>query len=397
MRLAPGEACPSCASAEAWDRYGKRRLIPDHPAIEESERRRGRDSGGAGGPGRRIRGHLPTAVAAALAVAALFPCVRLLSAWPLAPLESLRREWISEAKTACVAGSLALAAALTAMLLLRRGRLFRSLPLVAGNLLAVVTGTGALVVGLVFWIGAGSLQGWQFDRMTPLDIVQTPLARAAMDATAVILAPDEEGDMRGLAIGAGTVIGRGAGRAWVLTNSHVAIPYRPAGAFRDAGSAHPVWVYLSDGRNAEGRVRWAGEPPLDVALVSTEIDGAPAPVPVAPDAGSLEVGAGVFFVPNPFRDGWRLHRGHVLERDPHGTPAGDFSLVFTDLPLQRGDSGSGLFDTTGHLVGINTWQVLRMDGRTAAVPRGISLPSNVLREIMDLIRDDALGDLDSNR
>jgi S1-C subfamily serine protease len=233
--------------------------------------------------------------------------------------------------------------------------------------------------------------------MIPLDVAQTPLARAAMEATAVILAPDEDGDMRGLAIGTGAVIGRSGRRTWVLTNSHVAIPYAPAGAFRDARSAHGVWVYLSDGRHAEGRVRWAGEPPLDVALVSAEIEDAPPPVQVAPDAGGLEEGADVFFVPNPFRQGWHLHRGRVIERDPHRTPAGEFSLVLTNLPLQQGDSGSGLFDATGRLVGINTWAVLRLDGKPAAVPRGISLPSNVLREIMDLIHGDSLGSLDTNR
>jgi hypothetical protein len=397
VRLGPEESCPTCASSEAWDRYAKRGLTLDLGVIEESERRRGRETGGGRGAWRRIRGYLPTAVAAAVAVAALLPCIRLLRAWPLAPLEELRRGWTSQARFASLLGIGALGAAIAALLLLRRGRLFRSMALVAGNLLAAVTGIAALVVGVVFWVGTASLSGWSFDRMTPLDVVQTPLARAAMDAAAVILAPDEGGDMRGLAIGSGTVIGRSAGRAWVLTNSHVAIPYRPAGAFRDAESAHPVWVYLSDGRNAEGRVRWAGEPPLDVALVSTEIADAPAPVVVAPDAGGLEVGADVFFVPNPFRSGWLLHRGNVLERDPHATPAGEYSLVFTDLPLQQGDSGSGLFDATGRLVGINTWQVLRLGGAEAAVPRGISLPSNVLREIMDLIRGDALANLDSRR
>jgi hypothetical protein len=397
VRLGPEESCPACASTEAWDRYAKRGLTLDLRAIEESERRRGKEPGGGRGPSWRIRGHLPTAIAAALAIAALLPCIRLLRSWPLAPLDELRRGWTSGARHACLFGLAALGAAIAALLLLRRGRLFRSLPLVAGNLLAAGAGIAASVVGLVFWLGTASLSGWQFDRMTPLDVVQTPLARAAMEAAAVILAPDEGGDMRGLAIGSGTVIGRSAGRAWVLTNSHVAIPYMPAGAFRDASSAHPVWVYLSDGRNAEGRVRWAGEPPLDVALVSAEIEGAPEPVVVAPDAGGLEEGAAVFFVPNPFRGGWLLHRGNVLERDPHATPAGEFSLVFTDLPLQQGDSGSGLFDATGRLVGINTWQVLRLGGREAAVPRGISLPSNVLREIMDLIQGDALGSLESNR
>jgi len=394
VRLEPGEVCPDCASAEAWDRYAERGLVLDRATIEESFRRRG---GGSGGPGawRRIRSYLPSAIAAVAGVAALVPVVRLLRAWPLEPLAELRHAWLRYAQMASFAGVVTLGAAITALVLLRRSRIFRSLPLVGANLLAVGAGAVALVAGLLYWHDAVSLSGWQFDTMTALDVAQTPLARAAMEATAVILAPDADGDMRGLAIGTGAVIGRGGGRTWVLTNSHVAIPYLPAGAFRDPRGAQPVWVYLSDGRNAKGRVRWAGEPPLDVALVSTEIDDGPTPVLVARDVGGLEEGADVFFVPNPFRRGWLLHRGHVLERAPHHTPAGDFSLVVTDLPLQQGDSGSGLFDAAGSLVGINTWAVLRMDGQPAIVPQGMSLPSDVLHEIMDLIRRDSLENLDN--
>ena len=198
-----------------------------------------------------------------------------------------------------------------------------------------------------------------------------------MDATAVILAPDENGDARGLAIGAGTVIDSAGHRALIVTSSHVAMPYAAVAAHRDAGEAWPVFVYLADGRSTLGRVEWTARPPLDVAVIAVDIDRPPKPVEVSATARAIDPGANVIFVPNPFRLGWMSHYGKVTKRDSHITPVGEFSLLFTDLPVQPGDSGSGLYDDSGRLIGINTWSKLEPDG-----PIGISLPSDTMQAIL---------------
>jgi S1-C subfamily serine protease len=204
-----------------------------------------------------------------------------------------------------------------------------------------------------------------------------------------VLAPDADGDARGLAMGTGAVIAGDDQRAWIVTCSHVAMPYVAVGAWRNARDAQPVWVALSDGREARGTVRWAAPPPLDVVLIELPVAHSPEPVVIAADTAALASDDKVTFVPNPFRSGWHVLHGKLLRRETHHTPAGVFDLLFTDLLVIPGDSGSGLYDDRGRLVGLNTWT--RIDGYG---PHGISLPSETMQVLVAAIRDGKLDRLD---
>jgi S1-C subfamily serine protease len=209
-------------------------------------------------------------------------------------------------------------------------------------------------------------------------------------ATAVIVAPDHDGDASSPGIGSGAIIGRDRDRAWIVTCSHVAMPYAAVAAWRDPDTAQPVWVQLHDGRSAQGTITWAAPPPLDVALVEIEINDPPEPIEISRATSTLEAGAPVMFVPNPYRDGWMIHHGEIEKRRMHQTPAGPYSLLYTSLPVQPGDSGSGLFDSRGMLIGLNTWARFEVGGS-----RGISLPSETLQALVDAVRDNRLHDLDT--
>jgi serine protease Do len=138
-------------------------------------------------------------------------------------------------------------------------------------------------------------------------------------------------------------------------------------------------------------VRWTAAPPLDVAVVEVPLADPPAPVTISPDASSLAPGASVMFVPNPYRDGWKVISGELRRREPHRTPAGTYELLYTDLPVIPGDSGSGLFDARGQLVGLNTWTRPGAHGDA----EGISLPSETMRTLVDAIARGELDQLDS--
>ena len=59
--------------------------------------------------------------------------------------------------------------------------------------------------------------------------------------------------------------------------------------------------------------------------------------------------------------------------------------------MQPGDSGTGLFDSLGRLVGLNTWTQIEEGG-----PKGISLPSNTMErifEMMEMMDDNELLNL----
>ena len=104
--------------------------------------------------------------------------------------------------------------------------------------------------------------------------------------------------------------------------------------------------------------------------------------------GGVVRGDGVTFVPNPMRAGWLRRDGTVSRREEFATPAGRYSVVHTDLPLQPGDSGTGLFDGLGRLIGLNTWGTAEPNDRV-----GISLPSETLWDALARIRskDKGLG------
>jgi S1-C subfamily serine protease len=211
-----------------------------------------------------------------------------------------------------------------------------------------------------------------------------------VNATVVVLAPDADGDAKNLAIGAGAVVAADDNRAWIVTCSHVAMPYIAVGAWRHPRDARPVWVQLSDGREGQAIVRWTAPPPLDVALVELPIDHPPEPVTIAPETREIQSSASVTFVPNPYRSGWKVLHGELIKRETHRTPAGVYDLLYTDLPVTFGDSGSGLYDARGQFIGLNTWTRITGNGPS----QGISLPSETMRVLVDAIRDGKLDQLD---
>lgn len=388
-RLAPGQPCGACRSQQAWTELGAAGLVIDHDAIEQAvQARRGE---AAGAPAwRRLLAWAPPALTLGVAAVAAWATVALLSARPIGPLDGLIADLRGASRCAALVGLLALVAGVIATVRLRRQRHFRRLPFVIAHAVAVVIGTSAMAIGGLHWLALRSAVSAAYTSMparTSLGVA-SQLERI-MDATVVVLAPDRDGDGRNPAMGTGAIVAADDHRAWIVTCSHVAMPYAAVGGYRHARAAHPVWVQLSDGRGGRARVRWAAPPPLDLVVVELPIEHPPAPVAISLDAG-LPVSAGVTFVPNPYRDGWKVIHGELLRRVPHRTPAGTYDLLYTDLPVIPGDSGSGLFDARGQLIGLNTWTRLRPGGAS----EGISLPSETMRAVVDAIQRGTLDQLD---
>ncbi len=392
VKLLPGEPCASCKSQQAWSANSAGPLRIDRAAIDLAVQRRAGEV--AGLPlWRRAIAWWPLAVTLGLAGLAAWSLRDLLSARELGPLRALIDDLHGSARRTTLVGLLALVVGAVALVRLRKHRNFRRMPLIASHALAIVAGAAALVLGGLHWWGSGGFGG-AYTSMPPR--VALPVSATVdriLAATVVVLAPDKDGDARGLAMGTGAIIAADPTRAWVVTCSHVAMPYAAVGAPRHAKDAQPVWVQLSDGREGKAWVRWAAPPPLDVVLIELPIADPPAPVVIAPDAAALTEGSKVMFVPNPYRNGWLVHDGELLRREAHDTPAGRYELLYTDLPVVPGDSGSGLFDARGQLVGLNTWT--RMSPGRAA--EGISLPSDTMRALVDAIAAGAIEHLDDTR
>jgi S1-C subfamily serine protease len=351
--LLPDTVCPACQATEAWTRYADSTLVIGTDDIAAAVARR-RDARPA--LGGRLLALLPLVLGAVLAAGAGLAARALLS----------RR------------GPAGLAA------ILENER--RALALLAGYALVVVGAGVPGALGAMGWYEMAG--GFALEHLAMP--ARLPFGEGAVDriqaATAIVVSGDEDGDFSSPRLGTGSIIAADAARAWIVTCSHVAMPYVSPGAWRDPATARPVWVELSDGRAAVGTVSWTARPPLDVALVEVHVADPPRPVAIAAGSTHATASADVLFVPNPLRLGWLVHRGQVVKRESHDTPAGDYSLLFTDLPVQPGDSGSGLFDAAGAIVGLNTWA-----GLTPGAPRGISLPAEVMRQMVDSIRAEHPG------
>ena len=384
-RLFRGEACAACKAQEAWAQLDGEKLVIDRGTIDSTVLRRQGEA--AGVPvWRRMLVWIGPAITVALATAAVWSIVQLLSSRAIGPLATVLSDLSWSWKQAVLIGSATFIVSLIALVRAKRSRHFRRIPLLASHLLAIVIGASAIVWGALNGIAMTQAFGGQYTSMPPRESlgVTTQLERI-VDATVVVLAPDADGDVRGGAIGTGAVVAADAHRAWIVTCSHVAIPYITPGAPRKPSEALPVWVQLADGREGQGRVKWAAPPPLDIVLVELAIDHPPAPVPIASDTSELSATAAVTFVPNPYRSGWKVLHGEVLKRERHLSPAGAYDLVLTSLPVTHGDSGSGLYDGRGQLVGLNTWTRIS-DGPA----EGLSLPSEAMRAAIDAIRSNQL-------
>jgi S1-C subfamily serine protease len=385
VRLGPERLCQACLSQDAWSHWQHEgKLVIDRAEIEAAEARE------RGIAKRKLLGAAGSAATALLSLALSGLCaylvIGLFEARPLGPPAKLAADLRAASRVAIGCGLGCLVVSLLALRLPppRRGRI----PLVAGRLIGVVCGAGAAILAGFTSYFTGPPHS--FERLTmpdrpSRDLLSGPAARVT-DATVVIVAPDSDGDARFGAIGTGAVVAAYADRALVVTCSHVAMPSIAVAAWHDAASAQPLWIQLADGRESRGRVIWTANPPLDVALVEVHITTPPEPVPILSSTEAVAPDEAVFYVPNPYRRGFRVDHGKVLRREAHDTPAGRFNLLFTNLPVRPGDSGSGLFDARGRLIGLNTWW--RND---PTEPQGISLPAEALAEIARVMQEGAQG------
>jgi serine peptidase DegS len=156
----------------------------------------------------------------------------------------------------------------------------------------------------------------------------------------------------------------------IVTNHHV------------IANAESIRVQLADGRIAEAHVV-GSDPDTDLAVLSVGLKF----LPVAPLGRSdqLRVGDVVLAIGNPLGLSHTVTHGIVsaVSRAQLGiAPVEDF--IQTDAPINRGNSGGALVDSSGALVGINTAMVaksLGVEGIGFAIP--VNLVRGVLADIID--------------
>jgi len=170
-------------------------------------------------------------------------------------------------------------------------------------------------------------------------------------------------------LGSGVIVGADG---YILTNHHV------------VAGATDVRVDLFDGRSLTAKVI-GSDPPSDLALL--KIDAASLHPVVLGDSDAVQVGDVVLAVGNPLGVGQTVTMG-ILSAKGRSTGLGDGSyedFLQTDAPINQGNSGGALVNTSGELIGINS-QIVSPSGGNIGI--GFAIPANMARHIMTVLRTD---------
>jgi S1-C subfamily serine protease len=92
------------------------------------------------------------------------------------------------------------------------------------------------------------------------------------------------------------------------------------------------------------------------------------------------VGAPVFTVGNPRGASWARTTGTLAQIRDQQRGDQAFQVLRTNMPLQPGNSGGGLYDAAGRLIGINS---MGGSGGDPRFPGGLGL-STTLSSLLDL-------------
>ncbi len=154
---------------------------------------------------------------------------------------------------------------------------------------------------------------------------------------------------------------------YILTNNHV------------VDGADEVKVELPDRRAFAAKVVGT-DAPSDLAVI--KINASDLPTLALGDSDAAKVGDVVLAVGNPLGVGETVTAGIISAKGrqtPDGTD-GYQDFIQTDAPINHGNSGGALVNTSGQLIGINSQILSPSDGN---IGLGFAIPSNMAKSVME--------------
>ncbi len=165
-------------------------------------------------------------------------------------------------------------------------------------------------------------------------------------------------------LGSGVII---SADGYVVTNNHVV-----------AGNIRDITAVLPDKREVKG-VLVGRDPMTDIAVVKINARN----LPVLPwgDSSGIRVGQWVLAVGSPFALNQTVTLGIVSAVGRTGLGITDYEdFIQTDAAINNGNSGGGLLDARGEVIGINTAIVSEGGGSNGV---GFAVSSNLAKTIAD--------------
>ncbi|HEX7231457.1 MAG TPA: Do family serine endopeptidase, partial [Candidatus Binatia bacterium] len=167
-----------------------------------------------------------------------------------------------------------------------------------------------------------------------------------------------------MALGSGVIV---QPDGTILTNHHV------------VDGAEQIKVELPNHRIFDAKVV-GSDPPSDLAVL--KVDAKDLPVLSLGDSDKVRVGDIALAIGNPLGIGQTVTAGIISAKGRYtGLSDGSFEdFLQTDAPINQGNSGGALIDSTGELIGINS-QILSTSGGNIGI--GFAIPSNMARNVME--------------
>ena len=168
-------------------------------------------------------------------------------------------------------------------------------------------------------------------------------------------------------VGSGVVVSKDG---YILTNAHVV----------QDGEAEKIEVLLTNGKKSSAKLLWY-DTTLDLAVIKTDMTGLK-PVEMG-DSDKVQIGDKAIAIGNPLGLDLQstLTSGYISGKDRTITLQNGLQmdgLMQTDAAINSGNSGGGLFDQEGKLIGINT-------AKASSEGIGFTIPINVAKTIVDNI------------
>jgi len=165
-------------------------------------------------------------------------------------------------------------------------------------------------------------------------------------------------------LGSGVIV---SADGYILTNAHV------------IDGAEDIRVELTDNRTLPAKVV-GSDAPSDLAVL--KIDASHLPVLPLGNSDQVRVGDVVLAIGNPLGVGQTVTMGIISAKGRQtGISDGSFEdFLQTDAPINQGNSGGALVNTSGELIGINS-QIISPSGGNIGI--GFAVPANMAKSVID--------------
>jgi|GEM_PF-1415588 len=155
--------------------------------------------------------------------------------------------------------------------------------------------------------------------------------------------------------GSGVVLQTRDGFAYIVSNLHVVTLGKMAKDISQIQKNSKVLVTFFTGEERNAEPIWLGADGLDIVVLKAAMPKNLSISAKVQKGRFPSIGERVFAIGNPMGLNWSFTEGVISAIRPQLFGTNELPLLQMQTPLNHGNSGGGLYDQEGYLIGINTW------------------------------------------